>query len=1124
MNNAIKVFVSRAPSLIPGMVETVGKSENPLILVPESFTLAAEQALVQSTARRGLLGTSVYSPTSLLREIRERAGFPDKKVITGDGRLMILSLLLLKNRDSLQFYKENTGQDSMAEKLSSQIDDLTDGGFSAATLLAASSGMKNSTVLKCRDIALIWEAYQKILDAGYVDQTTAWSIALDRLKESGLMQDMDLVIYGFDCINLQLTDLIAAAYPLARSVTIGLVSETGCADDHIFALTAGSVNRFVRRMRKFPYNLPVMVEPYFASSADADPGIRFLEQTVFALKKQDEEVPDLSAVQAYYAANTASECLHTAQTLIEWHRQGIAWHDMAVAVCDDTTLPALLPLVLSSSGIPFSQRSGTSMLLSEYAQFFLATLRSLRTGFKQEDVLKIIKSRFAGLNEDEMMDLENYVRSHGIDRNKWQKPFQGEDKAVLRLEALRARLIDPLSELRKTLSVRTCTGRMAAQAIYEYMVAAGAYETLLKREKELIDREMLSTADQNRQVWTAVNELLDQLAVFAEKDHLSLQELCLMLESSISAKMIKSLPQVADSVTVSSPNMFFSTGIKAVALVGLQDKAASPPSALLTPSECTNLVRAVTDGREDSGIGMTRREAAAKAKQDIYQALACATDHLMVSCSAASSSGKVLTPSRVYTNITQLVRKGHPENVRGGLKDDELIPFSPQFALERLAVMLRETRTGKESFLTSEDAKDELWRQALLFLYYNENWHGQMQGVLDALHVKLESPGIPAELASRLYQQSRLSVSAIETAGTCMYWGFLSYALRAHIRKDFTFEADSQGTFSHQVLQRFFEEAMKLPGWPVLEDKQVTRLLNRVFMEETKEWHDGPLGKNMSGHYRGGEIIRTVRTAVESMVRAIQAQPHFTPAGMEVGFGESMSKSPMHFPDVTLRMDDGQEIHLSGIIDRIDTVTLDDGRKYVLVYDFKSSDKEVHAQALEEGLQIQLPIYLMAVRQGMPDHHLAGALYQPVKQVLVDAEDDDPQTIADGIEKALRAKGIFLDDEQIQKAGAPLKIPRKSSAASDVISVLTPDGMEEVILKGEESAKRILARMLSGKTTPNPIQDGMRSPCEFCPVPDGCPMDSRLEGGRVRKLDHVKKSGQADTDNDDANYDNGEED
>ena len=96
MTGAIKIITSRAPGLIPGMVETIQKAENPLILVPESFTLTTEQALVQAAQRRGMIGTQVYSMTSLIREIRERAGFPDKTVITRDGRHMLISLLLMK--------------------------------------------------------------------------------------------------------------------------------------------------------------------------------------------------------------------------------------------------------------------------------------------------------------------------------------------------------------------------------------------------------------------------------------------------------------------------------------------------------------------------------------------------------------------------------------------------------------------------------------------------------------------------------------------------------------------------------------------------------------------------------------------------------------------------------------------------------------------------------------------------------------------------------------------------------------------------------------------------------------------------------------------------------------------
>lgn len=1099
MNGPVIVSVSRAPALIPGMIEAIRKARRPLILVPESFTLTAEQALIQSVSERGFIGTQVFSTTSLIREIRERAGFPDKAVISADGRHMILSLLLLKNKDRLRFYKENVNQVSMAPRLADQIDDLMDGGFDFTSLMDRSRDMKASSLYKCQDIALLWEEYQKVLDLGYVDQHTEWEIALKRLEESGLFQGSDLLIYGFDYINMNLTKLVEAAYPLADSITIGLISQTGCEDDHIFTFASGSVDRFIRRMKRRTPAPLVRTQIFPMKDTGTDPGIRFLERSLFAMERSAGQAPDLGAVQVYYAANPATECLHTVQALIRWHEEGLAWRDMAVAVCDDTTLSSMLPLVLASAGIPHTSRTGVSMLLSEYAQFFVATLRCLRTGFRQEEVIKLIKSRFTSLTEDEMMDMENYARANGIDRQKWLKPFTGKDSMLPRLEELRQGLIEPLAALRRTLNAKACTGRDAAKAIYNYMVSAGAYETLLSREKELIDAEMLHTADRNRQVWTTVNELLDQLAAFAARDHLSLEELCLMLESSISAKKIKSLPQSADSVIVSSPNMFFSPGIKAVAVIGLQDISSAPRSALLTQLECTRLA-GTGDGQTGShGIGMTRSEAAARAKQDIYQAVASATQRILFSCSAAQPNGRAMTASQLYRDVEDLVKKQHPEHVGGGLMKDELTPFMPQFAMERLAVMLRRAKEQEDSFLTGTEPSDKLWRDALVFLWKDEKWHDRLAAVLSALHVKIAGPGIPPELASFLYQQHPLSVSAIQTAGTCMYWAFLNYALRVRERRDFLFESDSEGTFSHEVLRQFFEEAMKRRNWPSLSKDEVSALLDRILEKETSAWKDGPLGKNASARFQGAEIIRNVRTAVHTMAKAIQNEPHFRPIGMEIGFGSMPSDSRLHFPAVQLKLEDGRDISLSGKIDRVDTVTLEDGRKAVLVYDFKSSDKEVHEEALNAGIQIQLPVYLAAVRQGMPEYILAGGLYQPVKEVFVEAADEDRQAIEDGILKELRSKGIYLDDEAIQKASAPLKIPTRATA-SDVINVLSPDGLERVIEQGKESARTVLGRMFSGETAPNPVQDGLRSPCEYCGVADACPLDSRLEGGRVRKL------------------------
>ena len=97
---------------------------------------------------------------------------------------------------------------------------------------------------------------------------------------------------------------------------------------------------------------------------------------------------------------------------------------------------------------------------------------------------------------------------------------------------------------------------------------------------------------------------------------------------------------------------------------------------------------------------------------------------------------------------------------------------------------------------------------------------------------------------------------------------------------------------------------------------------------------------------------------------------------------------------------------------------------------------------------------------------------------------------------------MYLDDEEIQRASAPLKIPKRATT-SDVINVLTQEGLQDLMDQGKASACAVITRMFSGETTPRPIQAGMRSPCEYCGNSQACPLDSRLEGGKVRKLASV---------------------
>ena len=61
------------------------------------------------------------------------------------------------------------------------------------------------------------------------------------------------------------------------------------------------------------------------------------------------------------------------------------------------------------------------------------------------------RSGYSTLSAEEGLQLEDYARAHGIEGNRWRKPFTAGMNAA-EAEKLRLRLIIPVEELRHRLS------------------------------------------------------------------------------------------------------------------------------------------------------------------------------------------------------------------------------------------------------------------------------------------------------------------------------------------------------------------------------------------------------------------------------------------------------------------------------------------------------------------------------------------------------------------------------------------------------------------------------------------------------------------------------------------------
>ena len=617
----IRIVTTRAPGLIPSLLNEIDRAPRPVVLIPESFTLACETEIVRHSQTCGIFDMKILSPSSMIQEIRELTGGGTLQPISGDGQNMIVSRLLRHHREELKYYRDSAAQPTLAAKISAQIDELSRARLTP-DYLREYQPLSRRTAAKLADVALIWEAYQQALAQGFADTVGQWRSAVNLIRRSGLLRNSRLLIYGFDYITHDLRSLAeeaaAGGSGCAEEVVIGLICDDTGPDREIFRSAGDSVRALCEALSAGGIDFTVSREE---AVPRMDAGIAYAEKTIYALgafpgektyrrkgkllvirenphaaqalamaELEQAYVPDLSHVRLYYAKNSYIECQHACQTLIDWHRSGIPWEDMAVAVCEQDTLPSLLPLTLSAAGIPFNAKRDQPILQSAYAQYILSLLRMLRLNFCQSDVLRMIKTGFSPLAADEVMDMENYARAHGVHRGRWLQPFplpekKEEQEKAQRMEELRQRLIGPVAELKKHLSRKECTGRKAAEWLFQFVTDAGAYSRLLAAEDEMAARGDDAGIDRNRQVWTAVNELLDTEARFIGEEPLPMHDLCAMLEASLTSRNIKSLPQQSRAVTVAPPQMFFSSGVRCMLVMGLQENELSSGAGVLSERE-----------------------------------------------------------------------------------------------------------------------------------------------------------------------------------------------------------------------------------------------------------------------------------------------------------------------------------------------------------------------------------------------------------------------------------------------------------------------------------------------------------------------------------------------------------
>lgn len=404
-----------------------------------------------------------------------------------------------------------------------------------------------------------------------------------------------------------------------------------------------------------------------------------------------------------------------------------------------------------------------------------------------------------------------------------------------------------------------------------------------------------------------------------------------------------------------------------------------------------------------------------------YVCLTRATRSIALSFRTADDEGRAAGRSFLVDEVLDLLEPGAEAAITETkhLSDTVLAPSEAPTELE-LARALAELRLVQPpSTLGASEA---------LRVHLAHRLEGALQRA-DRLPGPLRVPYVLERFAAK----TPIGASSLEMEAECSFRYFVDHELRPRELAPGA-EPITRGAITHRVLERVYRDG----GRPTAETVEDAVARARVILAEEAR------GTSLDPERPAARAVyRRIESDVARFLRYDAQHGQGEVARVEAGFGEREGDER---PALSLN---GFELH--GNIDRIDV--LDDGR--ALIRDYKTGSRVATRKELLEERKLQLPLYMLAVRElwGLEP---IGGVYHPLGK---------------------------------QYGGAPrglLRGPRDQSPLRErfVRSDYTADEdeFEAALVSAREEAERLGARIRGGHLARDPLGGACPRYCDFHPI------------------------------------------
>lgn len=1079
-----------------------------LFIAPKQATFQLERQLLEDGRLPGYTRLHILSFERLADWVRERLDHPAPPRLDEVGRLMVLRSLLNRERERLRTFRAAARLPGFAREVGDTLRELRQQQVGPKTLRRLADRLGRGVPLadKLSDLALLMAAEEEWLRArGLTDDQGGLEAAAAALRAAPADGGLAAAVWldGFAEMTPRERELLAALLPHTGEATLAFCLESapppaagsapgkersGGSALPDWLSPWGLVGQSCARLRECLAGVPgvnVVVEtlprdPARSRFARA-PALAHLEAAWNAPRPFPESTA--GQVEVVECRDPEAEIVAAAREIVRFVRAGARWRDVAVIARSLAPYHERLPQVFRRYDIPFFLDARESVAHHPLAELTRSTLRVLAFGWRHADWFAALKTGLLPASEEQVDRLENEALARGWEGARWRTPWP--DPEIPALETLRRRLVTPVLALERALqsgardaSAGTPgpTGRELARGLHAFWRQLRVDRALERWAETAVSGRDAAAGGLRPQAHRTVLEQmiawLRDVALAFPETRLPLREWLPILEAGLGSLTIGVVPPALDQVLVGAIDRSRNPELRLAILLGLNEgvfPAIPPPGRLLTEDDRATLAT------EGVPLGPDRRWRLGRERYYGYIACTRPRERLLLTHARQNAEGGVLNRSLFLDHLARLFPRLAARTER--------VPPAESDAVRAAELIVPALRRG----LAEEAAAARLLEAP------------ELDGLrpLFAGGGTGEAAGLRPEIAARLYGpvRLRLSASGLQNFAACPFKFYVAHGLRAEERRVFEVDPRRRGSFCHEVLARY-HHAVRARGreWRDLSAAEAEALIERLAEEVAGEFEAGVFGAAARNRFQAESLTRHLREFIRCFTEWLRTSYRLDPVAVEWGFGGRDGDPPAW----ELPLSAGRRLALVGKIDRVDVARDPErNRRLVVVMDYKSSPRTVDAALLAAGVELQLPLYLLALlRLGGVDDAPGEEPLEPVGMFFVGlrpkTESVPHRGKARGPAKSASRwphRGRLVEDERHW-----LDAASESGGSGQFGSARTRDSLSRgefrALLEHTETQVREFGeRIFAGEIRVDPYVKGSRCACDRCAYAGICRID-----------------------------------